>query len=278
MAGELREQAPYNQGSAPRVWLAALNQPSTWNLFGKGGRRESGRLARQRWNRMPIALLIEDDARIARLLRLEMGRANWAVTWRAMGQDGLAAVRSQTFDLVILDVMLPDTDGWSVCRAVREQSDVPILMLTARDAVADRVIGLDAGADDYVTKPFFMVEFMARVRALIRRRVPDPMNDWICVGGLRVSVVRHEVRVRDGLVALTGREFSLLRYFMENAAIALTRQMILDHVWGWGYTGSSAIVDVYVGYLRHKLEIPGVTAHIVTIRGVGYMMQVADVP
>ena len=220
------------------------------------------------------ALVIEDDERVARLLTLEIRHAGWSVTWRSNGRDGLSEAVSGTYDLVILDLALPDLDGLQVCQSLRQVSTVPILVLTARDSVEDRVRGLDAGADDYLVKPFAASELLARMRALIRR--PHTMisqDSAIRRGPLELYPLRREVKVDGKPVDLTRREFDLLHYFMQNPGITLTRDMILERVWGWGYAGGSNIVDVYVGYLRQKLEQPGVTVPIVTVRGVGYALR-----
>lgn len=229
---------------------------------------------------MLTAILIEDDARIARLLILEMEREGWFVKWYKTGYDGLKDATAGVCDLVILDLMLPDSDGLVICRGLRDISDIPILILTARDAVVDRVLGLDAGADDYLVKPFATSELLARVRALARRRTSRQASDkeWISAGRLQLSPRRHEVRVDGKLVALTRREFMLLQYFLENPGIVLTRDMILDRVWGWGYNGSASIVDVYVGYLRRKLDGIASHCHLVTVRGVGFVLKVEMIP
>ncbi len=220
------------------------------------------------------ALVIEDDDRVARLLTLEIRHAGWTVNSRASGREGLAEAVSGTYDVVILDLSLPDWDGIQVCQSLRQVSDVPILVLTARDSVDDRVRGLDAGADDYLVKPFAANELLARMRALIRR--PHTMvsqDSVIRRGPYELYPLRREVRVAGRGVELTRREFDLLHYFMQNPGITLTRDMILERVWGWGYAGGSNIVDVYVGYLRQKLDQPGATSPIVTVRGVGYALR-----
>lgn len=221
------------------------------------------------------ALVIEDDERVARLLTLEIRHAGWTVTWRAQGHEGLTEAISAVYDLVILDLSLPDIDGLEVCRALRQASTVPILVLTARDGVEDRVRGLDAGADDYLIKPFAASELLARMRALIRRpHTLVSQDNSIQRGSLELYPLRRETKVDGQIVDLTRREFDLLHYFMQNPGITLTRDMILERVWGWGYAGGSNIVDVYVGYLRQKLETSGKAVPIVTVRGVGYALRV----
>ncbi|MHB1611440.1 MAG: response regulator transcription factor [Sulfobacillus sp.] len=219
-------------------------------------------------------LLIEDDERVARLIILELKRAGWTVQWHTTGREGLSDAIGQSYAVVVLDLTLPDLDGLTVCQSLRQVSSVPILMLTARDTVGDRVRGLDVGADDYLTKPFATVELLARIRALTRRQPSLTMpQDVLQVGPLELSVSRHQVAVNQIPIELTRREFDLLHYLMRNPDITLTRDMILDQVWGWGYVGASNIVDVYVGYLRQKLEAVGCPQVIATVRGVGYAMR-----
>lgn len=219
-------------------------------------------------------LLVEDDDRVARLVVLELKRAGWTVDWRTTGREGLSSAMGEHYAVVILDLTLPDLDGLTVCQSLRQVSNVPILMLTARDAVGERVRGLDAGADDYLTKPFAPLELLARVRALSRRQPTVSMpHDTLRVGPLELSLSRHLVTVGQVPVDLTRREFDLLHYLMSNLEITLTRDMVLDQVWGWGYVGTSNIVDVYVGYIRQKLEAVGCPALIHTVRGVGYCLR-----
>ncbi|MCL5064605.1 MAG: response regulator transcription factor [Firmicutes bacterium] len=220
------------------------------------------------------ALVIEDDERVARLLTLEIRHAGWTVAWRSTGREGLSEAVAGTYDLVILDLSLPDCDGLQVCQSLRQVSEVPVLVLTARDSVEDRVRGLDSGADDYLVKPFAASELLARMRALIRR--PHTMvsqDSAIRRGPLELYPLRREVKIDGRAVELTRREFDLLHYFMQNPGITLTRDMILERVWGWGYAGGSNIVDVYVGYLRQKLDQPEANVPIATVRGVGYALR-----
>jgi len=221
------------------------------------------------------ALIIEDDPQMARIVALELRHADWEVQTADNGRAGLAAAIGQPPDVVVLDLTLPDIDGLEVCRTLRRVSDVPVLMLTARGDLEERVAGLDAGADDYMVKPFAPSELLARLRALLRRgRTPRAVpTSALQVGDLRLDTARREVRRGGALVSLTRREFDLLAYMMENVGIVLTRDMVLERVWGWGFTGSTNIVDVYVGYLRAKLEGDGRQTLIHTVRGVGYVMR-----
>jgi DNA-binding response OmpR family regulator len=219
-------------------------------------------------------LLIEDDGQVARVVALELGHAGFDVKVEASGREGVAEALSGAYDLVVLDLGLPDLDGMDVCRAIRAVSSARILMLTARDALEDRVGGLEAGADDYVVKPFAPRELVARARALTRRPAAiRSADDPLVLGSWRISPRRRQVQVGGRSVELTRREFDLLLYFAENPGLTLTRDMILDRVWGYGYGGSSNVVDVYIGYLRQKLTgaAPG-SPEIVTVRGVGYRL------
>ncbi len=225
---------------------------------------------------MPTALVVEDDLRIARVVGMELARSGWTMMHVAHGMKAVQESEPPSiFDAMVLDLMLPDIDGLVVCRAIRERSaDVPILILSARNTVQDRVAGLEAGADDYLVKPFASVELAARLRAITRRAHPEPTaDDWIEVGAVRLSRFRHEVRVANVVVGLTRREFSLLEYFLSNEGLTLTRAMILERVWGWGFQGTPSIVDVYVGYLRNKIPGPDSGISLETVRGVGYVLR-----
>jgi DNA-binding response OmpR family regulator len=216
-------------------------------------------------------VVVEDDRHIADLVELYLRQDGFRVVQAADGESGLAAVRDQSPRLVILDVGLPGRlDGMEICRRLRRAGDVPIIMLTARDDEIDRVLGLELGADDYVTKPFAPRELAARVKAILRRtegggRDPEVLN----VGAVEVDVGRREVRVAGDVVALATREFDLLRYLADNAGLALSRQQILDGVWGPGWFGDERTVDVHVGQLRKKL---GDALPLATVWGVGYRL------
>lgn len=225
---------------------------------------------------MPTALVIEDDLRIARVISLELTRAGWVVAHCQQGVEALTIPKTPTqVDAVVLDLMLPDIDGLVVCRTLRDRNpDVPILILSARSTVQDRVAGLESGADDYLVKPFEGIELLARLRAILRRAHPSSAaDDWLTAGSIYLSKFRHEVRMGDVTINLTGREFSLLEYFLCNQDLILTRTMILEHVWGWGFQGTPGIIDVYVGYLRNKINglASGVTLE--TVRGIGYVLR-----
>ncbi len=213
-------------------------------------------------------LVVDDDAHILAALKRTLHYEGYSVEVALDGPGALARAASRPPDLVLLDVMLPGIDGVEVCRQLRAADDVPILMLTARDATGDRVRGLDSGADDYVVKPFAPEELMARVRALLRRRRPSRQR--LVYAGVEVDADAREA-YRDGReVLLTTTEFDLLCHFLRNPRQALSRDQILDAVWGGDFDTASNVVDVYVGYLRAKLGEPRV---IQTVRGVGYVLR-----
>ncbi len=226
---------------------------------------------------MPTVLVVEDEKNILDTLRYNLEREGYAVDTAIDGEQALNAARASSPDLVILDVMLPRLDGFEVCRILRSESDVPILMLTARGEEIDRVVGLELGADDYVTKPFSVRELMVRVRNLLRRaRLSDNSSepnrsDIIRSGNIEIDTTSHIAR-RDGVeLELKPREFDLLALLAGNKARVFTRDQILDRLWGHNYYGDSRTVDVHIRWLREKIEPePSRPVRIVTIRGVGY--------
>jgi DNA-binding response OmpR family regulator len=216
-------------------------------------------------------VVVEDDANIADLLELYLRQAGFRVLQRATGEDALEAVADHQPRLVVLDVGLAGAiDGFEVCRRLRATSDLPVLMLTARDDEIDRVLGLELGADDYVTKPFSPREIVARVKAILRRADgPSRAADVLIAGAVEVDVGRREARVGTDVVALATREFDLLRFLAENRGLALSRQQLLDGVWGVGWYGDERTVDVHVRQLRKKL---GDALPLTTVWGVGYRL------
>ncbi|WP_329474584.1 response regulator transcription factor [Kribbella sp. NBC_01484] len=220
-------------------------------------------------------LLVDDEPRIRRVLRLALEDEGYQVAEAANGYDALAALRRETPDVVLLDLMLPDRDGFTVCREIRRTSDVPVIMVTARTDSHDVVAGLEAGADDYVTKPLVAKELSARIRALLRRVEPTNarQSDLLMVGDLRIDVPGAEV-TRDGAVLpLTRTEFKLLAELAGAEGKVLSREQLLSKVWGYGYFGDSRIVDVHVRRLRLKIEHdPASPKHLVTARGLGYRL------
>ena len=218
-------------------------------------------------------LVVEDDARVARLVARGLTEAGHRVDLAEDGDEGLARAESSAYDLIVLDVMLPELSGIEVAREVRSAKvQTPILMLTARDAVPDRVLGLDAGADDYLTKPFALEELLARVRAL-GRRANDSMNEALQVGDLTLDIQRHEARRGEQSVELTAKELELLAYLMRNAGRVLTKAQIVDHVWGYDSEATSNVVEIYIHYLRDKIDRDVARPLIRTIRGVGYTVK-----
>jgi DNA-binding response OmpR family regulator len=220
-------------------------------------------------------LLCEDDPRVRRVLRLAFEAEGYRVSEAATGTAGLVELRSDPPDVVLLDLLLPDLDGFTVCREIRRESDIPVIMVTARVDSHDVVAGLEAGADDYVTKPFVAKELSARIRALLRRVEPNPPHrvPRIVAGDLEIDAGRGVVTRNDVPIRLTRTEFRLLLELARSEGRVCSREMLLDRVWGYGYFGDSRIVDVHVRRLRVKLEAdPSNPRHVVTARGLGYRL------
>jgi two-component system OmpR family response regulator len=218
-------------------------------------------------------LVVEDDVKLARALQRGLQREGYAVDLAADGDDGLAQASDNDYDVVLLDVMLPGRDGFSVCRALRGRERwSPVLMLTARDQVTDRIRGLDAGADDYLVKPFDFGELLARLRALIRRG-PSERPPVLEVADMRIDPAARAVTRAGQEIELTVREFALLHFLARHAGEVVSRGQLLEHVWDNADDGSTNVVDVYVGYLRNKLEAPFRGKIIRTVRGVGFMLE-----
>lgn len=218
-------------------------------------------------------LLVDDDPRVLTAVGRRLGFEGFEVELVTNGQEALDAVAASRPDLVILDVMLPEVDGLEVARRLRQRGDVPILMLTARDAVADRVAGLRSGADDYLVKPFAFEELLARVEALLRRTRTQAPVESLAFGDLVLDTRTHDVMRGGRPIELTARGFALLEYFMRNPRRVLTREQIFEAVWGSDFMGASNVIDVNVSYLRDRLETYGDPRLIQTIRGVGYALR-----
>ena len=220
-------------------------------------------------------LIVEDELRIARFLQIEMEHEGFRVTTEENGAKAFELIKSENYDLILLDLMLPGMDGMTICQRVREFSQVPIIMLTARDDVEDKVNGLDIGADDYMTKPFAIQELFARVRNVLRKSKGNgQMNsDVYKVGDLVLYPRTYEVEAAGEPVQLTRREYDLLEFLMRNKRTVLTRDQILEQVWGYDYTGDTNVVDVYIRYLRAKLDDRFQKKYIHTVRGVGYVIR-----
>ncbi|MFI5358902.1 MAG: response regulator transcription factor [Halanaerobiales bacterium] len=220
-------------------------------------------------------LIVEDELQLARLMELELDHEGYAVKVSHNGREALGLLQEEEFDLVLLDIMLPEMDGVEVCRRLREFSDIPVIMVTARDAVPEKVEALDTGADDYITKPFAIEELLARIRALLRRKnnALKEDNNVLTIADLVIDKDKYEVKRAGQEVELTKKEFDLLVYLAENKGIVLTREDILSNIWGYDYLGETNIVDVYIRYLRSKIDDPFAKKLIKTVRGVGYVMR-----
>ncbi|MDX6517847.1 MAG: two-component system, OmpR family, alkaline phosphatase synthesis response regulator PhoP [Gaiellaceae bacterium] len=221
-------------------------------------------------SQLQTVLVVEDEASIASFVSLYLKNAGYGVRTASTGTEALSAAASDSPALIVLDLMLPDIDGIEVCKRIRQRSDVPILMLTARDEDVDKIIGLEVGADDYLTKPFNPRELVARVKSVLRRSAParqDPENAVIQHGDLSVDSGRREVRVGDEEVQLAPKEFDLLWELLDHRGLVLTRDQLLERVWGYTFAGDTRTVDVHVRQLRRKL---GDASPIVTVWGVGY--------
>ena len=222
---------------------------------------------------MSHILIVEDENEIAGYLRRGLAFEGFSVEIASTGTAALMAARERPPDLVVLDIMLPGVDGLEVARRLRSASDVPIIMLTARDAVPDRVAGLEAGADDYLVKPFAFEELLARIRVQLRRRQRDDLPVVLRYGPLTMDTAAHETQIGQRRVELTAKEYELLELFMHHPQQVLTREVIYDRVWGYDFGGESNIIEVYVRYLRQKLEAAGEARLIHTVRGVGYILR-----
>jgi two-component system response regulator MprA len=220
-------------------------------------------------------LIIEDDEAIVRVLRRSLAYEGYTVDAAFDGETGLTLARDARPDLVILDWMLPGMDGLEVCQRLRGGGNLPILMLTAKDTVDDRVQGLDAGADDYMVKPFQLEELLARVRALLRRTQPERVP-VLSFADLVLDTSTRQALRKGRLISLTAKEYDLLELFLRHPRQVLTREMIFDRVWGYDFGGDSNVLDVYIRYLRQKLEAEGEARLLHTVRGVGYVLRESE--
>jgi two-component system response regulator MprA len=219
-------------------------------------------------------LVVDDEPAVRDALERALRSQGYAVSTAVDGRDGLDRLEAEPPDLVVLDILMPRLDGLEACRELRASGDrTPVLMLTARDAVGDRVEGLDAGADDYLVKPFALEELLARIRALLRRTIPNADEKPLAFADLVLDPVTHEVHRGDRPVELTRTEYLLLELFLLNPRRVLTREVIFDRVWGYDFGPTSNALEVYVGYLRRKTEGDGEPRLIHTVRGVGYVMK-----
>lgn len=218
-------------------------------------------------------LVVEDDEGISGTLFRGLTFEGYKVVTAADGPGGLAIARDDPPDLVVLDWMLPGLDGLEVCKRLRAAGPTPILMLTAKDAIVDRVQGLDAGADDYLVKPFAFDEFLARVRALLRRTKPAEGGEVLKFADMVLETGAREVRRGPHKIDLTAKEFDLLELFMRHPKQVLTRDMIYDRIWGYDFGGESNIIEVYIRYLRQKTEVDNSPRLLQTVRGIGYVLR-----
>ncbi len=226
---------------------------------------------------MQKILLVEDEPNIARFVELELSHEGYEVVKAEDGRLGLEMAEKAQYDLMLLDIMLPGLNGLEVLRRLRKTSDIPVIMLTARDAVMDKVTGLDMGADDYITKPFSIEELLARIRSALRKQIKQETTALV-FGPLELDVLRHTVSVNGENIDLTGREFALLQKLMENQGIVLTRETLMDRVWGYDFVGETNLVDVYIRYLRTKIAAKTDQKLIQTVRGMGYVLREEESP
>jgi len=223
-------------------------------------------------------LVIEDEEKIARFLQLELNHEGYDVDITYDGREGLEKAVTKTFDLIILDVMLPSLNGMEVLRRIRQKNDTPVIMLTAKDEVTDKIMGLDIGADDYMTKPFAIEELLARIRVIFKRfngttQDKENSNSILKIQDITLDCEGYMVKYKDEKIELTKKEFELLKYLMINKNIVLSRERVLEKVWGYEYIGDTNVVDVYVRYIRTKIDDKYKIKLIHTVRGVGYQIK-----
>ena len=219
-------------------------------------------------------LIVEDEARIAAFIKRGLEEESYSIDIASDGEEGLEWISSFPYDLIIMDIMMPKMDGVTLCKKVRGKGiATPILMLTAKDAIDDRVEGLDAGADDYLVKPFAFKELLARLRAMTRRNSVEEKSNKLTVADLQLDVLSRRVFRQDKEIELTNKEFALLEYLMQNSGKVLSRTLIAEHIWNFDFYNQSNIIDVYVRQLRKKIDEPFDTKLIVAVRGAGYKIQ-----
>ncbi|OOP74587.1 DNA-binding response regulator [Clostridium beijerinckii] len=219
-------------------------------------------------------LIVEDDRAIVRILELEFSYEGYTFDIAEDGKEAVALFEKNSYDLVLLDLMLPYISGMELCRRFRRKSNVPIIMLTAKRDLSNRVIGLDMGADDYITKPFEMIELLARIRSALRRfKINNADFAKIEIKDLSINILTRQVSMKGEPIELTKKEYELLEYLVNNKGIVLTREQIINNVWGYNFVGDTNILDVYIKYLRNKLDYPFNIKLIQTVRGVGYTIK-----
>jgi DNA-binding response OmpR family regulator len=224
-------------------------------------------------------LTVEDDETLVDVLKYNFTMEGYQVVTALDGTKALELARRERPDLIVLDIMLPGIDGFEVCRILRREMTVPILMLTAKEEEIDKVVGLEIGADDYITKPFSMRELLARIRAMLRRadmKEPKPAaaNEVILINDLAINAARRKVSLGDATLNLTPKEFDLLAFLAKNKGIVFSREQLLEKVWGYDYAGNTRTVDVHIRWLREKIEAdPGKPRYLITVRGIGYKLE-----
>ena len=221
-------------------------------------------------------LIVEDEEKLARFIELELKHEGYEVIKANNGRTGLDLAENGDVNLVLLDIMLPEINGLEVLRRLRKTSDIPIIMLTARDAVMDKVSGLDAGADDYITKPFAIEELLARIRTALKKRIvteDKKVENVLRCGLLSLDKMKHKVMYNNTEIELTNREFNLLQILLENKNIVLTRSTLMEKICGYDYLGETNVIDVYIRYLRTKIDDAFKVKIISTVRGVGYVIK-----
>ncbi len=224
-------------------------------------------------------LVVEDEATLREMLQFNLEKEGYSVITAGDGVTALKLARSEHPDLIVLDIMLPELDGFEVCRILRREMTVPILMLTAKEDEIDRVLGLELGADDYMTKPFSMRELKARVKAMLRRMSmlqppSEAIADIISAGDLTIDLNRHRVSIKGAVVEMKPREFELLAFLARNRGHVYSRDALLEHVWGYDYAGETRTVDVHIRWLREKIETnPSQPSRLITVRGIGYKFE-----
>lgn len=225
---------------------------------------------------MTKIFIVEDERRIARFLQMELEHEGFATASESNGLRAYERIIQEDYDLVLLDIMLPEMDGLTICKNVRKISDIPIIMLTAKDEISDKVTGLDIGADDYITKPFAIQELLARIRVALRKHNNTSKQEEASTFVFKNIIVyldRHEVTVNGKLVELTKKEYDLLLYMLQNHDHVLSREQILQSIWGYEYMGDTNVVDVYIRYLRSKIDDEFKEKYIHTVRGIGYVIK-----
>lgn len=224
---------------------------------------------------MTKILIVEDEEKISRFIELELIHEGYEVLKTDNGRDGLEMAQREDIDLVLLDIMIPRLNGLEVLRRLRRVSDIPVIMLTARDAVMDKVSGLDAGADDYITKPFAIEELLARIRTALKKRIviKEDSKDELKFKDLTLDKLKHIVTYKDKEIILTNREFNILETLLENKNIVLTRDMLIEKACGYDFAGETNVIDVYIRYLRTKIDDEFGIKVISTVRGVGYVIK-----